>query len=82
MVITVSRTVELNEWIDGQGGVPAAAEALDVSARAVASWYYAERAPGLAAAVNIVVKSGHQVDFNGIYGPMARRMYGLEVLKK
>jgi len=81
-VILVFPTVELNDWIDEQGGVPEAAEKLGESKRAVASWYYAERAPGLKSAVNIVRKSEHRVDFNGIYWPIARKLLGLEKLEK
>lgn len=71
-------TVELNDWIDEKGGVTEAAVLLGESKRAVSSWYYAERAPGLKAAVNIVRKSEHRVDFNGIYWPIARTLFGLE----
>lgn len=70
--------MELNEWIDLQGGVEKAAEVLGETKRVVSSWYYAERAPGLKSAVNIVRKSEHAVDFNGIYWPIAKRLLGLE----
>ena len=70
--------VELNDWIDQQGGYAAAAEKLDESPRAVRSWYYAERAPGLASAVNIIKRSDYAVDFNGIYWPIALRIMGFE----
>lgn len=74
--------MELNDWINAQGGVEGAAELLGETPRSVSSWYYAERAPTLAAAVNIVRKSEFQLDFNGIYWPIARRLLGLEKLGK
>ena len=70
--------VELSDWIDQQGGYAAAAEKLGESPRAVRSWYYAERAPGLAAAAKIIKVSDYLVDFNGIYWPLALRILGFE----
>ena len=70
--------MELNDWIDKQGGYAAAAEKLGESPRAVRSWYYAERAPGLPSAVNIIKCSDYAVDFNGIYWPLALRILGFE----
>jgi hypothetical protein len=70
--------VELNEWIDAQGGVDEAAKTLGESRRAVASWYYAERAPKLKSAVNIIEKSGYLLDFNGILKPIARSLLGFK----
>lgn len=75
-MIVASLIVELNQWIDAQGGVEAAAETLGESRRTVASWYYAERAPSLKAAAKIVERSGYALDFNGIFGPIAKRLFG------
>lgn len=74
--------MELNEWIDQQGGVAEAAEILGETKRTVSSWYYAERAPGLKSAVNIVRKSEHAVDFNSIYWPIAKRLLGFDKPEK
>lgn len=74
--------MDFNAWVDLQGGIEAAAELLGEKPRAVASWYYGERAPGLKAAANIVSKSGRAVDFNGIYWPLAKKLFGLEKLGK
>lgn len=70
--------MDFNAWVDKQGGIEAAAEVLGEKPRAVASWYYGERAPGLKAAANIVRKAEHAVDFNGIYWPLAKKLFGLE----
>jgi len=70
--------VKLNEWITEQGGVKAAAEKLGESPSAVRSWYYAERAPKLQAAINIIEVSERRVDFNGIYGPIAVVLHGFK----
>lgn len=78
IVILRSLIVDLNEWIDSKGGVAGAAEILGESPRAVASWYYAERAPKLKSVVNIIEKSGYQIDFNGVFEPMARAMFGFK----
>lgn len=70
--------MDFNAWVDQQGGTDEAAEILSEKPRAVASWYYGERAPGLKASTNIVRKSGNAVDFNGIYWPLAKKLFGLE----
>lgn len=70
--------MELNTWIDKQGGIADAAKTLGESPRTVRSWYYAERAPVLASAAKIIRHSDYAVDFNGIYWPIAERMFGLE----
>ncbi|MNR57565.1 hypothetical protein D3C85_1783740 [compost metagenome] len=52
----------------------AAAELLGEKRRTVRSWLYCERAPSFSAALNIVLKSQRAVDFNGVYGPLMRRV--------
>lgn len=69
--------MKLNRWIDSKGGVDAAAGFLKEKPRTVYSWYRMEKAPRLAAALNIVVRTRGLVDFNGIYGPLAQRVAGL-----
>lgn len=70
--------MDLNDWIDAQGGVDAAAEILGESRRAVASWYYAERAPKLKSAVNMIEKSEYVLDFKGIFEPIAKVLFGFK----
>jgi len=64
--------VELYAWIDNVGGIDAAAQLLQEKPRTVYSWYRQEKAPRLVSAINIVAKTQGLVDYNGIYGPMAR----------
>jgi hypothetical protein len=73
MIFTISErgalTVNLNDWIDEQGGYAAAAEKLGEAVRTVASWYRFERAPSFSASANIFRETKGLVDFNGIYMP-------------
>lgn len=64
--------MELNDWIDEVGSIDGAAEILKERPRTVYSWYRMDRVPTLAAALNIVVKTRNVVDYNGIYGPIAK----------
>jgi hypothetical protein len=64
--------VDFPNWVDSVGGVEKAAEVLKESPRAVYSWYRLERAPRLASALNIVLRTKGTVDYNGIYGPVAK----------
>ncbi|MFG0501107.1 hypothetical protein ACF8GD_00370 [Pseudomonas putida] len=70
--------MELNAWIDskarGQAGVNEVADLLRENPRTVLSWYRQERAPCLRAAMNIVQTSHGEVDYNGIYEPIAKRL--------
>lgn len=68
----------LTEWIDSVGGNTAASKILDETPRTVGSWYRLERVPSFTSALNIYQKTGHVVDFNGIYCPMARKVLGLD----
>lgn len=70
--------MDLIEWINSQGGVEEAAIVLGESRRAVASWYYGERAPKLKSAVNIIEKSGYVLDFNNIFEPIAKVLHGFK----
>lgn len=63
--------MELNTWIDSVGGVDMAAELLKENRRTVYSWYRKEKAPRLSSSLNIVSKTHGEVDYNGIYGPLA-----------
>lgn len=71
-----TRIVELNAWIDskapGKAGVQQVAGLLQENPRTVLSWYRQERAPCFRAAMNIVQTSCGQVDYNGIFEPLAR----------
>ncbi|EGR2744194.1 hypothetical protein ACYVMD_004595 [Vibrio parahaemolyticus] len=64
--------MDFPKWVDSVGSVEKAAEILKESPRAVYSWYRLERAPRLASALNIVAKTNGLVDYNGIYGPVAK----------
>lgn len=69
--------MELNAWIDqlsAQSPSKMAAELLGEKQRTVDSWRRFENPPSFAAALNIVKKSGGQVDFNGIYNPFWRAL--------
>lgn len=66
--------VNLNDWIDEQGGYAKAAVILGEAPRTVASWYRFERAPSFTAALNICRTTAELVDFNGIYRPFAERV--------
>lgn len=70
--------MNFNDWVAEQGGIQAAAVKLGESPHAVRSWYYAERQPKLQAAIKIVEASEFRVDFNGIYAPIAARIYGFK----
>lgn len=74
--------MELNQWIESVGGLPAAgrlslaaagavASLLDEKPRTVQSWYRKERKPSFEACVKILDKSSGRVDWNGIYAPYA-----------
>lgn len=65
--------MNLNDWIDEQGGYEKAAATLGESKRTVASWYRFERAPSFTSALNILQTTRELVDFNGIYMPFADR---------
>lgn len=65
--------MNLNDWIDEQGGYEKAAEKLGESKRTVASWYRFERAPSFRASLNIFRITKELVDFNGIFMPFAER---------
>ncbi len=64
--------MELNQWVDEVGGIESAAAILKEKPRTVYSWYRMERPPRLVSAMNIVIRSRYLVDFNGIYGPLAK----------
>lgn len=64
--------MELNDWIDKKGGLDAAAVLLGENPRTVRSWYRFDRVPLIENALNIVVRTKGEVDYNGIYGPIAR----------
>jgi len=74
--------VELKPWIDRTAGrkegerlglnrLKPVAKLLGESPRTVYAWYRLERAPCFRSALNIVIASRREVDFNGIYGPFA-----------
>lgn len=64
--------MEFPEWVKKVGGIPSAAKILKENPRTVGSWMRGERSPLFPSAINIVIKSKHKVDFNGIYLPIAR----------
>lgn len=64
--------MKFTKWVDNQGGIEAAADFLKEKPRTVYSWYRLEKAPRLASALNIVMRTRGRVDFNGIYGPLAQ----------
>lgn len=68
--------MELNAWIDskapGKAGVREVAGLLRENPRTVYAWYRQERAPCFRSAMNIVQASCGQVDYNGIFEPLAR----------
>jgi hypothetical protein len=81
--------VELRQWIEreagkrdgerlGVHGVKPVADKLGENPRTVYAWYRMERAPSYPAALNIVIVSRAEVDFNGIFGPYSRRGHGAE----
>lgn len=72
--------MKFNDWVTEQGGVAAAAVTLGETFAAVRSWYYAERAPKLQTAIKIIEASEGRVDFNGIYGPIAKRLHSFKGL--
>jgi hypothetical protein len=65
--------VNLNDWMDEQGGYAKVADKLGEQQRTVASWYRFERPPSFASALNIYRKTDGLVDFNGIYVPFVGR---------
>lgn len=78
--------MELNRWIESVGGAGQAGKLSRVAActvagllgektRTVQSWYRHERLPCFSAAANILLKSKGAVDWNGIYGPYARKLF-------
>ncbi|BBT82703.1 hypothetical protein H4G63_004502 [Salmonella enterica] len=71
--------MDLNTWIDSVGGIEKAAELLKEKPRTVYSWYRKEKAPRLSSSLNIVSKSRGEVDYNGIYGPLASARVAGEV---
>lgn len=82
--------MELKPWIDRTAGRKAGermgltrlqpvAKLLGESPRTVYAWYRLERAPCLRSAINIVIASRREVDFNGIYGPFAAAAVSVEV---
>lgn len=75
--------MELNAWIEAKAGtqpgqraslkaIGAVARLLRENPRTVYAWYRRERAPSFPSAVNIVIASRGEVDYNGIFGPLAR----------
>lgn len=64
--------MKFTQWVDEKGGIDCAAEFLKEKPRTVYSWYRLEKAPRLASALNIVMRTRGRVDFNGIYGPLAQ----------
>lgn len=70
--------MKFNDWVTEQGGVRAAAEKLGEKPHTVRSWFYAERAPQLQAAINIIQKSDFRIDFNDLYGPIAERLHSFK----
>jgi len=71
--------VELVQWVNKAGGVAKAAKLLKEKKRTVESWVRYERPPSFDAALNIVLKSKGDVDFNGIYQPIAKRRASQDV---
>lgn len=65
--------MKFNDWVDVVGGVENAAKVLEEKPRTVLAWYKGEKAPRIGKAFNIVIKTKDQVDFNGIYRPLAER---------
>lgn len=81
--------MELREWINreagkregerlGAAGIRPVAEKLGENPRTVYAWYRLERAPSFPAALNIVITSGREVDYNGIFGPFGRAAVEVE----
>ncbi len=69
--------MELNAWIASLSPLAAsqtAAERLSEKRRTVDSWRRFENPPSFRAALKIVVVSGGEVDFNGIYQPFWRAL--------
>lgn len=75
--------MELNPWIEkiagttaggrlGLGAVKPVAELLGEKPRTVYAWYRRERVPCHRSALNIVVASGGEVDYNGIFASFGR----------
>jgi hypothetical protein len=65
--------LKFNDWVDVVGGIENAAKVLEEKPRTVLAWYRGEKAPRILAGENIVTKTKGQVDFNGLYGPLAQR---------
>ena len=68
--------MELNAWIDELGGPETAAGLLKEKPRTVYSWYRFQKAPRIESALNIVLRTKGRVDYNGIYGPIAKSRVG------
>lgn len=68
--------MEFNAWVDSVDGVEEAAGILKEKPRTVYSWYRMEKSPRLLSAMNIVAKTKGVVDYNGIYGPLAKTRVG------
>lgn len=75
--------MELNPWIEkiagsavagrlGLGAVQPVAKLLGEKPRTVYAWYRRERVPCFRSALNIVIASGGEVDYNGIFAPFGR----------
>lgn len=77
-------TVELNPWIERVAGIAAegrlglvavqpVAKLLGEKPRTVYAWYRLERVPCFRSALNIVIASKGEVDYNGIFAPFGRQ---------
>lgn len=75
--------MELNPWIErlagkgegerlGQVSVQPVAALLGEKPRTVYAWYRLERVPCFRSALNIVITSRGEVDYNGIFGAFGR----------
>lgn len=75
--------MELNPWIERVAGkregerlglvsVQPVASLLGEKPRTVYAWYRLERVPCFRSAMNIVIASRGEVDYNGIFGPFGR----------
>lgn len=74
--------MDFNDWIGLHGGDVGAANVLEVKPRTVKSWRRGERVPGVLHAKNIVLRSGGDVDYNGLYGPLAEMIEAAEAAKE
>lgn len=67
--------MELKAWVeqlkpvDGEPQTAVAARELGEKKRTLESWLRFEAVPSFGAALNIILKTGGKVDFNGIYNP-------------